>query len=482
MNKKQAFNPYLPSYEYVPDGEPRIFGNRVYIYGSHDAFNGNEFCVNDYVCYSADINDLTEWKYEGVIYKAIQDPRCEKRRMNMNAPDCIQGPDGRYYLYYQLSLLTITSVAVSDKPEGPFEFYGYVSHENGKPWGEKKGDSFVFDPSIFVDDDRKIYLYAGFAPVGFMRFLLHLRKNNLDNAICIELDKDMKTVISGEKVIAPGKIKAKGTSFEKHPFYEASSMRKYNGKYYFVYSSLLSHELCYAISDYPDKKFEFKGTLVSIGDIGFKGNSKPLNNLGNTHGGMLEINDKYYIFYHRQTNKQKCARQGCAEEIHLNNDGTFDQAEITSCGLNEGPLIDEGKYNAYIACNLFSKYGVLKYEKNFEEDKEKIHPYFTQNGGDREKDGDQYIANIKDGTCVGFKYFDFKNDRDVIVEIRGDARGKLEIKDNLEGDAIGYINLEPSKDWKLYKSNSKIKISGKKPLYFVYKGDGYFDFNSFELK
>ena len=34
--KKQVFNPYLPSYEYIPDGEPRVFDGRLYIYGSHD--------------------------------------------------------------------------------------------------------------------------------------------------------------------------------------------------------------------------------------------------------------------------------------------------------------------------------------------------------------------------------------------------------------------------------------------------------------
>lgn len=43
--KKQAFNPYLPSWEYIPDGEPYVFGDRVYVYGSHDYFNGYVFCM-----------------------------------------------------------------------------------------------------------------------------------------------------------------------------------------------------------------------------------------------------------------------------------------------------------------------------------------------------------------------------------------------------------------------------------------------------
>ena len=65
----QAFNPYLPSYEYVPDGEPYVFGDRLYVYGSHDKFNGKDFCLGDYVCWSAPVDDLGNWTYHGCIYK-----------------------------------------------------------------------------------------------------------------------------------------------------------------------------------------------------------------------------------------------------------------------------------------------------------------------------------------------------------------------------------------------------------------------------
>ena len=73
--KKQVFNPYLPSWEYIPDGEPRVFGDRLYIYGSHDRFNGDVYCQNDYVCWSTPTDDLSDWRYEGVIFKKTQDPR-----------------------------------------------------------------------------------------------------------------------------------------------------------------------------------------------------------------------------------------------------------------------------------------------------------------------------------------------------------------------------------------------------------------------
>ena len=72
MKTKQAVNPYMPSWEYVPDAEPHVVGDRVYVYGSHDIFNGLNFCLGDYVCWSAPIDDLGNWRYEGCIYKREQ--------------------------------------------------------------------------------------------------------------------------------------------------------------------------------------------------------------------------------------------------------------------------------------------------------------------------------------------------------------------------------------------------------------------------
>ncbi|MBP3196918.1 MAG: beta-xylosidase, partial [Butyrivibrio sp.] len=91
------FNPYLPDYEYIPDAEPHIVGDRVYIYGSHDLFNAVSFCMGDYVCWSAPLNDLGNWKYEGVIYKREQDQSARGPRflLGLAAPDMVQGPDGR---------------------------------------------------------------------------------------------------------------------------------------------------------------------------------------------------------------------------------------------------------------------------------------------------------------------------------------------------------------------------------------------------
>lgn len=86
QSKRQAVNPYLPLYEYIPDGEPHVFGDRLYLYGSHDRFDGRKFCENDYVCWSAPVTDLADWRYEGVIYHRTRDPACPTGNTNCGPP------------------------------------------------------------------------------------------------------------------------------------------------------------------------------------------------------------------------------------------------------------------------------------------------------------------------------------------------------------------------------------------------------------
>ena len=156
----QAFNPYLPSWEYIPDGEPRVFGDRVYVYGSHDHFNAPIFCVGDYVCWSAPVDNLKDWRYEGVIFRKNQDPKNKLGIRLLFAPDVVQGPDGKYYLFYAFDFMGMIGVAVSDKPAGPYAFHGHVHYDDGVIWGRRKNDQFPFDPGVLVDDDGSVYLTA----------------------------------------------------------------------------------------------------------------------------------------------------------------------------------------------------------------------------------------------------------------------------------------------------------------------------------
>ncbi|MGL5260479.1 MAG: family 43 glycosylhydrolase [Lachnospiraceae bacterium] len=483
--KKQVFNPYLPSWEYVPDGEPYVFGDRVYVYGSHDAFGVPFFCVNDYVCWSAPIDDLSNWKYEGIIYRKKQDPSNKLGIHLLFAPDVTKGPDGRFYLYYGIDFLGEIGVAVCNTPAGAYEYYGTIRFKDGHVWGRKSGEEFPFDPAVFVDDDGKVYLYSGFATkVPFVA----TRGRNLLNSggVVLELEADMITIKEGPELLFPRK--GREGAFENRAFFEASSIRKVKDKYYFVYSTEHNHDLCYATANHPKGPFTFEGRLVDLGDLGIDGKENELqakNYLGNTHGGLLELNGQWYIFYHRHTNRSSYARQACAELLELTEDGKFKQAEITSCGLNGGPLKGIGSYEARIACNLWAKEGTGRYDCKFPKVKYRKHPYFTQKGKDREDNANQYIANMRDGAVAGFKYFDMGEANHIQIQVQGNGCGEIQVSEFLDFREIqGRIKIESDMNKKAIKSFAgKLNMAkGKKALYFKFIGIGKLDFISFELK
>ena len=470
--KKQAFNPYLPSWEYIPDGEPYVFGDRVYVYGSHDRFNGHAFCLNDYVCWSAPVDDLGNWRYEGVIYRKTDDPLNPDGSMCLYAPDVTRGPDGRYYLFYVLDKVSVVSVAVCDTPAGKFEFYGYVRYPDGTRLGEREGDQHQFDPAVLTEGDRT-YLYTGFCPRG---------DKSRSGCMATVLGPDMLTVVEEPVFVLPSEPYSAGTGFEGHEYFEAPSIRKRGDTYYLIYSSIVMHELCYATSKHPTKGFTYGGVIVSNADLhidSYKPADKPMYYGGNNHGSIVEIKDRWYIFYHRQTNGHHFSRQGCAEPITFREDGGIAQAEMTSCGLNGGPLVGRGEYPAYIACNLFCKDEEL-YIGTYGAWMDGRFPKITQDG----KDGDEepgYIANMRDTATAGFKYFDCRGVKRVKIKARGYAKGVFEVKTSWDGPALGSIPVNFTNIWKEYEADIAIP-DGVHALYFTYTGSGNAQLASFTLE
>lgn len=471
--KNKIFNPFLPGWEYIPDGEPHVFGNRVYLFGSHDRFGGDAYCQNDYVCWSAPTDDLSDWVFHGKIYDITDDPFNADSEYCGYAPDVCRGPDGKYYLYYALSHHGSLSVAVSDTPEGKYRFLGHIKTPSGRIYGLEKGDCYCFDPGVFVDDDNSVHLYIGFSPTKYMDELAEKYKDWMnDGAYHFELCEDMLTIKTEPVMVVPGDISAKGSTFENHAFFEAPSMRKFEDKYYFIYSSEKYNELCCGVSETPIGPFAYVGVLVSNCDMGYNGNALQLNHDGNNHGSIEKIGDKYYIFYHRHTNMTPYSRQACAEILKMEENGAFCQSEITSTGMGENAFEACGEYSARIACNLVGA------DYDFCSDKT---PYFTQSGGDRESLDDQYIKNMHSGSFAGFKYFEFSGNETLYVKVRASGNGFYEVRNKLDSEPSGKIFINPCENETWFKAEGNIP-EGSHPLYFTYRGEGCVDFISFKFE
>ena len=515
--KYQGVNPILPLDAYIPDGEPHVFGDRLYLFGSHDVEGGTRYCAGgNYVGWSAPLSDPTDWRYEGEIYNVKQDPIYDPQYNNdLYAPDVVQGNDGRYYLYYNVTCSApdsdwcdSTRVAVCDTPVGHYEFYGFVRN----PDGSVHNSYLMGDPAV-INDDGVIRLYAGWslsmvaagahsqgagfsgerraqAPAGgqqqrpqlpqpgdpqmnvklsflykmlFKRTLEQVKdlEYPLMGANAFELEDDMLTVKSGPHRIVPGQFDTpKDSGFYGHAFYEASSIRKIGGLYYFIYSSENSNELCYATSPYPDRDFVYGGTIISNGDVGYQGR-KPedrLNMTANNHGSLEKLGDAWYIFYHRQTHRSTFSRQACAEKVEILPNGSIPQVECTSMGLNPSALKAEGTVPAPICCMLTN--GHMPHCTNTILDADI--PYITHG------DDERFITSIADGTRIGYKYFDFNGEVRLTLMVRGEGEGCFEVR--ADDRLLAAIPVGKAENWTAYTAG--FTAEGTAALYLDYHGEG----------
>ena len=475
-------NPFLPLDVYIPDGEPHVFGNRVYLFGSHDKENGDTYCMLDYEFWSAPVDDLSDWRCPGVSYSAKQDPDYGDELKYMYAPDVVRGNDGRFYLYYcmaghkgQGGYGQKISVAVCDTPDGKYEYYGFVRNPDGSPMKKY----VTFDPAA-INDNGTIRLYYGtwypFHEYGrildpifylvessmFSKSAREIRsyKDGIMGANHVELADDMLTIKSEPRHIMPTKVR--GTSFEKHPFFEGSSIRKINGIYYFIYSSLHGHELCYATSEYPDRDFIFRGVIVSGGDVGYHGRRERdrLNATGTNHGSIECIDGQWYVFYHRNTNKTAYSRQACAEQIEILPDGSIPQVEITTQGLNEKPLIAKGKFPAVLCCNLTNGKmphlgnGVIK----------KRIPYITS-------EEEKRFVVVTPGTFATYKYFEFTGEPlKITLSLDTECDGVISVISSENEIDLTVADIKISRDQKVASAICHLP-KGRRDLSFLWHGN-----------
>lgn len=407
-----AANPYLPLWEHIPDGEPYVFEDpdnpgqfRVYIYGSHDEMRTG-YCGRNLVVWSANVNDLNHWRYDGVTlyvpYNALGKPVNPDGQADvLYAPDIavVKESDGRktYYLYPNNQGGGRNGmVAKSDRPDGPFKVCNWSKTDPYKTDG-----LLAFDPAVFVDDDGRVYGYWGFG---------HSNGAELD-------PNTMATLKPGTQIV---KDMVSGMDQEgPFRFFEASSIRKIKDKYVFIYSRMTrdgdlglpqsNYTLAYAYSNHPLGPWTYGGTIIDGRARGRDalGNVIPTATPdGNTHGSIAEINGQWYVFYHRQTGTDEYARQAMVAPISVNvtegKDGKVEisEGEYTSEGFEMNGLNPAEWHAAGIACYYTGpKPAIHKWPNN------------TFSGSYVDNSEACNVVNNTDGSTVGYKYFNFGNDK-----------------------------------------------------------------------
>ena len=365
-------NPYLPLWEYIPDGEPYVFEDpdnpgqyRAYIYGSHD-IKRTAYCGEDLVVWSAPVDDLSHWRYDGVIFQSIVGGQAD----TLFAPDIALVEDPQtgaktYYLYPNTQAWGRNSmVCKSDRPDGPFEVCNWKAFSLTATNGV-----LGFDPAVMVDDDGSVYGYWGFCDAVWARL------DPANMASLLPGETVHKNIPSYDQMTAadynPADYNiAQDENVGKWGFFEASSIRKVGNKYVFIYSrnGLPSeptgknyNQLAYGYSDSPAGPWTWGGIIVDAQGEAIRSGSRYERTFpgGNTHGSICEINGQWYVFYHR--NLHTYARQAMVEPITVEWDEKpvaeggavrISMAEATSNGFYLDGLNPYAKLSAGRACYL----------------------------------------------------------------------------------------------------------------------------------
>lgn len=435
-------NPYLPLWEHVPDGEPRVFEDpdnpgkyRVYITGSHDT-QLSKYCGFDVHQWSAPVEDLNNWRDEGPVFTFATSNGSDV----FFAPDLVEVPqkDGTklyYLLPHDCTDKRKSWVASGKRPSGPF------TPVNANKTGKKAlpGGVLGFDPAAYVeavDDPNDPDYETGYKAWGYWGFT---------SSAATRLAPDMWSAYSEDSVVKPFIPATNGDGTLKDPegsvysaiyadekpenfgFFEASSMRKVGNKYVMIYSGRSGKEygighsnstLRYAYGDSPMGPWRNGGVLVDSRGVVLSKNGESLEcrNYGhNTHGSIEQINGQWYVFYHRPTRGYGYSRQAMVAPIVIENDdksvaaggklkiraydpyagiwearasdgNVYDGAEVTSEGFNIFGLPPYNYYPAGYACYL--------------------------SNGQSMKDNydvwaDEMPIEARSGDIIGFKYFGF---------------------------------------------------------------------------
>lgn len=462
---KGAGNPYLPLWEHLPDGEPRVFEDpdqpgkyRAYIIGSHDV-RFRSYCGPDIRMWSAPVENLSEWRDEGPIFTY----QIENQWDVMYAPDLVEvrRKDGtkEYYLYpHSRGRHREAMVAKGSRPDGPFTPINMT--EDGTR--TIPGSILGFDPAVYVEyvtDPNDPDFEIGFRAYGYWGF---------QRSLAAQLDQNTMYSLRPGTEIIPYFLPAssrygvlrdpqgteypqimKGEDMGSFNFFEASSIRKVGNKFVTVFSGYSGPEygvpssnstLRYAFADSPLGPWKSGGVLVDSRApvLNHDGSAIETTNSGhNTHGSIENINGQWYAFYHRPPRGFGFARQPMVAPVIIN----WDEKSVA-----EGGKVEIRAFDSYAEDQLWTaKDSQGKEYKGAEVTSEGFHifgldPYQYYSAGyacylsDTRLQQDSWdiwdnhmaITNVRNGNIVGYKYFGFgglTQDKNGIKAFEGSKKG-----------------------------------------------------------
>jgi hypothetical protein len=413
-----AQNPLITN-QFTADPSARVFGDKVYVFPSHDILANEKrgrigwFCMEDYHVFSS--ADLTNWTDHGVIVTQANVPWVKPQSYSMWAPDCIYR-NGKYYFYFPSTPKDTTvngkgftvGVAIADKPEGPYT-------PQATPITGVRG----IDPNVFIDKDGQAYLYW-----------------SSGNIYAAKLKENMVELASAPQILA--QLPEKGLK-------EGPYLFERKGAYYLTYPHVANkiERLEYATGKSPLGPFTVTGVIMDESPTGCWTN----------HHSIIQFKDQWYLFYHHNDLSPAFdkARSIRADSLFFNEDGAIRKVTPTLRGIGVTPARSHLQIDRYSALSQDATIDFVDTANRF--------------------DGWKVLFS-QSGAWVQYNSVEFGRSSPASVQLKvtSPQASKLEIRlDDANGPVIAQIQIPKENAWKLIKAPLQAGVKGQHHLIVTLK-------------